>query len=437
MKPAPQPAPLPPAASAPGALKLTLSQPLVACLLLILALPWAVVIWILAADRRPAEGAAAPVMTSREGLGAIKPAAARYAEGPWGLLKIEPIVVEPPSTFFGWGYDVSPSRRWIIAHATPDQARALLQTSGLDAAAVEVLMGTAVPDPTCGGQILHPPDELLRALAPGVRSALYAELGKNQANSLHATPMRFRGASLHEWFANSGLPAEITARVEPLVYPSGKDLCFTDLHLVLPDIESPLTRIRLLRALHRAATYSLRLEFKPDDSIGHLLAYWGRGDRDYQIEPILESMQHQAGGEGLDVSYLLPDFARTRLYTYINPTRSDPGVRRDCHWTSFNFFNDLPDDQYGRQTDLSEIIRRDYAPINPPLQFGDLIFFISGSNAAIHSCVYIAADLVFTKNGAGFGMPFVFEQLEDVVALYRARFGEFLLQYCRRRRSEN
>lgn len=426
------PLPKPETPATPAPRQLTISTPLALCFLLLMALPWPALFWLALANRGPAERRPA-ISARREGLGAIHPGAARYVEGPWGLLKIEPIIVEPPSSFFGWDYDVSPSRSWIIANATPEQAADLLARSGMDRAAVGSAMKTASPDAAKTGQILRPPDDVIRALSPQVRAALYGELAKNPANSLHATPFAFRGESLQEWFANSDLDADIAARVEPLLYRQDRRLCFTDIHLVLPAIESPMTRIRLLRTLHRAATYSLRVQRKPGVPLDSLLNYWGRGGRSYQIEPALQSMDTQVSDEGLDVSYLLPDFARTRLYTYINPTRGDPSVRRDCHWTSFNFFNDLPDNRYGKLTDLTKVTQEEYVGTKPPAEFGDLIFFIKPPSAAIHSCVFIADDIVFTKNGAGFGMPFIFERLEDVIAAYRHNFGDISLEYCRRR----
>ncbi len=243
----------------------------------------------------------------------------------------------------------------------------------------------------------------------------------------------FRGRSIHEWFLNSGLSDELIRQIQPLIYKKKQVLCFSDLHLIFPAISSPLERIQLLQALHRAATYTLRLYVTPRDSFDSLIYYWGQGERIYNIEPILKSSFQQSAATFLDVSYLLPDFARTRLYTYVNPTRGDPSVRRDCHWASFNFFNDIPDDRYGRLTDLTSVTMKEYEIISSPARFGDVIFFVVPPNSAIHSCVYIADDIVFTKNGVGFGMPFVFERLSEVVDYYRSTSGDFSLQYCRRR----
>lgn len=359
--------------------------------------------------------------------------AVKSVKGPWGIIEIRPIIVEPPSSFFGFNYDASPSQQWIISNANPAQARALLAKSGLSGAVIETLMQNARADSSNNCQVIRPPDDIIRAISPEVRAVLYSELGKNPANLFHATPFRFRGHSIHEWFCNSGLSEELIGRIKPLVYKKKQMLCFSDLHLILPTVLSPIERGRLLQALHRAATYNLYLKVDSNASLDAVLAYWGHAGRRYDIEPILKSTFAQGTSSALDVSYLMPGFARTRLYTYINPTRGDPSVRRDCHWTAFNFFNDLPDDRYGRLKDLTSVTMQEYESISSPTQFGDVIFFITPPNAAIHSCVYIADDIVFTKNGVGFGMPFIFEHLNDVVNDYHADFGDFALQYCRRR----
>ena len=421
---------------------LYVSRPLAFAFIALAALPWIILIWIFASLQNSALPGAAgreergqAILARREGIGEIKPkpAAARIAQGPWGTLQIDPVVVEPPSSFFSFDYNVDQGRRWIIDSADPGQARQLLAAAGLDEGAIGIVMRTASPDPGGKGLILAPPDDMLRAIKPDVRAALYAALGKNPANALQARPFKFRGATVHEWFANSGLPEEILQEVEPLVYRRGNFLCFSDLHLVLPEIASPLDRVRLLRVLNRASTYTLRLRISENEPIDAMLAYWDSNNRRTEIEPVLKSLHSQPGGGLLDVVYLLPDFARTRLYTYVNPTRGDPTVTRDCHWTTFNFFNELPDDRFGRGTDLTELTVNDYKQIQGPSEFGDVILFVNARKGLIHSCVYIADDIVFTKNGIGFGTPFIFEKMGDVIDTFRNEVGDFTVKYCRRR----
>ncbi|MFA7160428.1 MAG: hypothetical protein WC299_14105 [Kiritimatiellia bacterium] len=437
------PAPRPEKQAAPPPLPgLYVSRPLAFALISLAVLPWIVVVWVFSAflrvglrpgtegaEVRAAEDPA--VIIGRDGD--MKPAAAKVVCGPWGTLQINPVVVEPPSSFFSFDYNVDPSRRWRFRSGDPGQARSLLLNAGLEGQVVETIMKTATPAAEGGGLVLAPPDDVLSAIKPEVRAALYAELGRNPANALQAKPFKFRGASVHEWFANSGLGVDIMQKIIPLVYRRGSVLYFSDLHLILPGIDSPLDRVRLLRTLSRAATYSLRLRIRENEPVESMLAYWDNNNRYDEIEPVLKSIQGQPGGGLLDVVYLLPDFARTRLYTYVNPTRGDPSVVRDCHWTSFNFFNDLPDDRFGRGTDLTELTVNDYKQVQSPTEFGDLVLFVTHEKGLIHSCVYIADDIVFTKNGIGFGTPFIFEKMGEVINTFRTEVGDFSVKYCRRR----
>jgi len=56
-----------------------------------------------------------------------------------------------------------------------------------------------------------------------------------------------------------------------------------------------------------------------------------------------------------------------------------------------------------------------FNPVEPPYKFGDILFFLDSQRGdAFHSCVYIADDVVFTKNGRNVLSPWIFTKLEDV-----------------------
>ncbi|MFN5737742.1 MAG: hypothetical protein ACK47H_04085 [Akkermansiaceae bacterium] len=45
-----------------------------------------------------------------------------------------------------------------------------------------------------------------------------------------------------------------------------------------------------------------------------------------------------------------------------------------------------------------------------PEKFGDILMFTPDNSSVIHSCVYIAADMVFTKNGMGTHQPWTISE---------------------------
>ena len=53
-----------------------------------------------------------------------------------------------------------------------------------------------------------------------------------------------------------------------------------------------------------------------------------------------------------------------------------------------------------------------------PAAFGDVILFRDAKAESVHMCVYIADDIVFTKNGAHYFQPWVLMRFADVVARY-------------------
>jgi hypothetical protein len=120
-----------------------------------------------------------------------------------------------------------------------------------------------------------------------------------------------------------------------------------------------------------------------------------------------------------DILMLLPPFARNRLYMYPVPDQGPLANRRDCHWTAFNFFNDPPDDKFVNPQSVLDARNNDYVLIPGQPMMGDIAMFMAGTSI-IHSCVYIADDFYFTKNGPSFISPWVLMRREDIRAFFPA-----------------
>jgi hypothetical protein len=60
-----------------------------------------------------------------------------------------------------------------------------------------------------------------------------------------------------------------------------------------------------------------------------------------------------------------------------------------------------------------------YDIVTTPLEFGDVVLvFDAEAKQALHSAVYIAADIVFTKNGGGLGNPWVLMPINQMLKVY-------------------
>ena len=142
----------------------------------------------------------------------------------------------------------------------------------------------------------------------------------------------------------------------------------------------------------------------------------------------MKSLPKVKGGFPIGIAHLLTPFARERLYTYPFPFIK-PDVVRDCHWTSFNFFNNVPDDSLGDSERVRKILATDFYPVPGAPRFGDVMLFIRPDGQAVHSCVYIADDIVFTKNGYSYANPWILMQLSDLKAFYPSEETLEILTY--------
>jgi hypothetical protein len=125
----------------------------------------------------------------------------------------------------------------------------------------------------------------------------------------------------------------------------------------------------------------------------------------------------RAGMHALPITNLLPQFARERLYTY--PLPSQPGdPMMDCHWSTLNFFNETPDNRFADPNYTVPYLKDHYYQVAKATRYGDLIFLLDGKGNAIHSAVYIADDIVFTKNGNNYMEPWMLMRLKNLLANY-------------------
>jgi hypothetical protein len=118
------------------------------------------------------------------------------------------------------------------------------------------------------------------------------------------------------------------------------------------------------------------------------------------------------------VTELLPEFARARLYSFPALEGASPNGRYDCHWTTFNFWSRIPDDDFTRSDYVASRINSDYHVVEKSDQLGDVILLINAKGEGIHSATYVADDIVFTKNGSSMAAPWIFVNLQDLLTYY-------------------
>jgi len=94
------------------------------------------------------------------------------------------------------------------------------------------------------------------------------------------------------------------------------------------------------------------------------------------------------------------------------------GILPDCHWSSLNFFNyDAQPYLLDSRLATTAVLER-FVPIEPPYRFGDILFLIDKKGDAFHSCVYLADDIVFSKNGRNVLSPWLLTTVTELKKVY-------------------
>ena len=338
--------------------------------------------------------------------------------GSWGDLRIVNVVTEPPEESLAGQLEFA-KPTWFFKGYTASGFDHLLSSAGLSQeqrAELEKAAMWGTPEAGCS---VSPQDALVLNLSSTSRAVLYAALSVFPENLYQNEPFRFKLDMADKWFANSGVPEATIELVRRLTYTRGSAILFSDPHLVVPRLGSDLERAKLVKALSRQSTLMVKLHVTPDSDIASLVSYWAtRNDLAKDIKPLLESAARIPGGYNIDITHFLPRFARKRIYTYPRAD-GDPGeMVYACHWNSMNFWNDPPDNRFADKAYVIRTLESDYESILDGYKFGDIILFMKSDTEAIHSAVYIADNIVFTKNGPSQHSPWILMKLDALTAHY-------------------
>jgi hypothetical protein len=344
--------------------------------------------------------------------------------GPWGQLRTVPLTLSLPDEFLFIPPPNQPPVHWVFHGMSKEQALGLLQKAGVAAEAMKKLEGQAKWTANPAGITLEPGDELLLSLRPEVRSKIYTQLVEMPENFKQVDPIWFRPQRVEEHLKQGGLSAASTALFKSLLYPQGDSLLlFADFEPALRQLPDDAERRRFLKVLSRKETLTASLRIDSETDVEALANYWGVGGRRKDILPLLRALQRVEGGTGINIICLLPHFVRDHLYTHPFSTAGLDSVKQDCFWSAFNFFKgDEPIDRFNDMAYIREVLKRDYYPINQPSQLGDLILLSNHADTVVHAAVYVADDLVFTKNGESYTQPWILMHQADMLETYNVRY---------------
>lgn len=368
------------------------------------------------ADNNPivirAEDASAPV---------VIPSVVKASEGEWGKLEYFPIFLEAPSHLVDRFPLPSPKPKWVLPVAVAENLAAFFTQNGLSEAEAGLIANSR--ETIKEGELVYvfPPPSLVEGMSSEVRAKLYKVLRNVPQNEYHVDPVLITEGTVESWFATAELRPELVQFISKLSYLRGDTLAFSDLPLLMGLAQGEAEARAIMKALTRTRSLIVKMVLDRSVSVPNMMKYWttGLNLRRKDVEPMLHSVIETQGADKLDILHLLPAMPRKYVMTYPDFSLGLEGTFPDCHWTSLNFFNYTVEPYLLDSRLATTAVLERFNPVEPPYRFGDILFFLDAETGdAFHSCVHIADDIVFTKNGRNLLSPWIFTKVEDVRKVY-------------------
>ncbi len=355
--------------------------------------------------------------------------------GPWGDLEYYEIALQCPEEFLSAIRMPSQSTEWVFEASNQDELQDILSRSGLTEkeSASLISSSTLLYD----SEIIRvfPSEETVLKMAPATRSNLYSLLALYEQNQFYRRPIYIGESNLSRWFRGTDVARPIIEDIAQLAYPTrnGRGFYLSDIAFTLRNTTNAAEERDLFQALLRRKALIVRLRPGTFESSPAIAAYWSADYKNKEVLPLLESVVQSNQGGAIDIAHLLPPIPRQ--YLNIFPALSDGigGRFPDWFWTCYNFFRFTPRPVFADSPERDSLILREFTETLPPYQFGDMILLNSGGKT-IHGCIYIAEEIVYTKNGPDVFSPWVLMRIQDVVG-YHDRIGDAALAAYRKRPS--
>lgn len=339
--------------------------------------------------------------------------------GPWGVLMERNIELERPAEFMTDEVNHPQPEAWTFNGLNPDAAKTLLAKNGLTAEQVAAVFAPGNVREEKSGTVLTPSADFLLSLDAATRGKLYNSLAGRNVSIYIDYPFIFPGDSIETIYEDKRLKPDDAALLKRLVYANNGATQLSDYQLLLCQIPTIERRVAMARSLSRQSCVFAGLRITPDTDIDKIAGYWGNipNVRMTDIRPLMEALKALPEGGDLRLYYLMPKFARDRLYTFpMPPQPGDPVI--DCHWTTFNFSSDTPDNRFNDPDYTIQYINKNYYQISAPSVYGDILLLLNDKKEIKHSAVFLADDLVFTKNGNNFRQAWMLMHIPDLLATY-------------------
>ncbi len=347
--------------------------------------------------------------------------------GPWGRLVSHEVTLFPPNHLLQ-SLD-APARDPVWTFYGTSKAAALravaeAEMPAREKAALQAVFARAEPD-SRGLLTVRPSRALALATPASVREKLFPKLVHGASAADYAQDIVFpTRLPPEQWFGSDLMSEQARQLAISLSYRNGSLTLLSDFGAFYHGIAAGGDRIAALRGLMRTPALVLLLERPTVEEAASLADYW-RLDQQKSVRGLLESFAASATMDHLDIIHLLPPLAREFMNVYARTPYGAPSA--SCYWTALNFHELQPDsrllvtpqERFEQMPLVWEKLRRAYRRVEQAEQIGDLIAYRDKSNGDLrHVCSFVAAGVVFSKNGFGSVSPWCLMRLDDVDALY-------------------
>ncbi|HAV62659.1 MAG TPA: hypothetical protein DCY13_09865 [Verrucomicrobiales bacterium] len=337
--------------------------------------------------------------------------------GPWGKLEVLPITLERPDALLREIEEYYEPQPWRFGEASARQIFELFAAADLLPSQRAWLQDGAHWHRDGDEWVILPPDYLILELKPEARGRIYRFLGRFRGNPLKEFPFSFPAKDVERWFTRAGLSSDTTRMVNSLLYPRGDLMCFSDL-AVLRERMTPQERTRLVKTMSKVSALQVRLRVPPGAELAEIASYWNLGADGDLNQPLMDALTRLPEGGHLDISYLLPAFARERLYRFPDPETNSEAKQQDCFWTAMNFRAHSPESRFLVPDNCFRELEKNYDVVAEDPKYGDVMVLVNERDVAVHAFVYVAGDIVFSKNGGGTTSPWSLMKLSDMMPWY-------------------
>lgn len=355
--------------------------------------------------------------------------------GPWGIADIEPIELRPSLATIDVAGIKPEAARWFFPEVARDGAIFFLKSAGLNEAQLKIVERSELWEPADGGVYYAPEREFLLGLNVETRRRIYRRLASDERNPSQRFPYAFSANRMGEMLRQSGLGSDVTNAIGRLLYPKGESLCLADFNEVFAICGDDLEKRRFIQFLSSHSGVQLRVRLTGDSELESAVTYWAAGNPESNVRSLLESLQNSNGTAAIDAVYFLPPLARNLLMVY--PAGESPDqpntVYWNCSWTALNFFSQRPDPRFVDVPWAMDSLRRDYARVEANSFFGDVVVWNDESGNPLHMAVYIAGDVVLTKNGFDPQHPWMLMSMEQMAIRFPSDEEPRVTAYRKRR----